>query len=213
MNDGGRIRPDSLAGTSLDPDLVIDFDLNEWPVSAVEAVAAAAGRPSPNERRALHALLRYREPGVSPYRRITPAMRADLLGWAATLSDEELLDMRNVGKTLLRWIRDHQPLVTARMGVNPELPGVNMYVTTCIHGVDLRFTPRCYLCKPWPDDSPVWKVASPGHVHDGEWCALCVEHGRAAAIIDGEATSSQMTRSMPTAELQEGGNEDWRHEG
>ena len=183
MNDGGRIRPDSLAGTSLDPDLVIDFDLNKWPV-----VEAVAGRPSPNERRALHALLRYREPGVSPYRRITPAMRADLLGWAATLSDEELLDMRNVGKTLLRWIRDHQPLVTARMGVNPELPGVNMYVTTCIHGVDLRFTPRCYLCKPWPDDSPVWKVASPGHVHDGEWCALCVEHGRAAVIIDEEAT-------------------------
>jgi hypothetical protein len=91
MNDGGRIRPDSLAG---------------------EAVAAAAGRPSPNERRALHALLRYREPGVSPYRRITPAMRADLLGWAATLSDEELLDMRNVGKTLLRWIRDHRPVAT-----------------------------------------------------------------------------------------------------
>ena len=61
--------------------------------------------------------------------------------------------------------------------MNPELPGVNMYITTCLHGVDLRFTPRCYLCKPWPDDSPVWKVASPGHVHEGEWCALCVEAG------------------------------------
>ena len=53
-----------------------------------------------------------------------------------------------------------------------------MYITTCLHGVDLRFTPRCYLCKPWPDDSPVWKVTSPGHVHEGEWCAMCVEHGR-----------------------------------
>ena len=68
--------------------------------------------PTPNERRALHSLLRYREQGRSPYRRITPVMKADLLGWAATLSDEELLDMRNVGKTLLRWIRDHQPVAT-----------------------------------------------------------------------------------------------------
>ena len=27
-------------------------------------------------------------------------------------------------------------------------------LTTCIHGVDLRFTPRCYLCRPegrWVD--------------------------------------------------------------
>ena len=65
--------------------------------------------------------------------------------------------------------------------MNPELPGVNIYITTCRHGVDLRFTPRCYLCKPWPDDSPVWKVTSPGHVHEGEWCALCVEHGASKA--------------------------------
>jgi len=77
------------------------------------AALAAALVASPNERRALHALLRYREPGVSPYRpRITPAMRADLLGWAATLSDEELLDMRNIGTTLLRWVREHQPVAT-----------------------------------------------------------------------------------------------------
>jgi hypothetical protein len=70
------------------------------------------------------------------------------------------------------------------MGMNPELPGVNMYITTCLHGVDLRFTPRCYLCKPWPDDSPVWKVTSPGHVHEGEWCAMCVEHGRINAALE-----------------------------
>jgi hypothetical protein len=31
-------------------------------------------------------------------------------------------------------------------------------LTHCVHGVDLRFTPRCYLCKPWPDDSPVLHV-------------------------------------------------------
>jgi hypothetical protein len=61
-----------------------------------------------NEFRSLHALLRYHEPDRTPFRRITPAMRADLLEWAATLSDEELLDMRNIGKTLLRWIREHQ---------------------------------------------------------------------------------------------------------
>ena len=69
-------------------------------------------RPTPNERRALHCLLRYREPGKTPYRRITPAMRTDLLGWAATLSDEDLLGMRNVGHVLLRWIREHQPVPT-----------------------------------------------------------------------------------------------------
>jgi hypothetical protein len=59
------------------------------------------------ETRALHCLLRYREPGKTPYRRITPVMRADLLGWAATLSDEDILDMRGVGKMLLAWIREH----------------------------------------------------------------------------------------------------------
>ena len=66
---------------------------------------------------------------------------------------------------------------------------MNMWMTTCLHGVDLRFTPRCYLCKPWPDDSPVWKVTSPGHVHEGEWCAMCVEHGayEARAPLDVEA--------------------------
>jgi len=48
----------------------------------------------------------------------------------------------------------------------------------------LRFTPRCYLCKPWPDDSPAWKVTSPGHVHEGEWCAMCVEHGRINAALE-----------------------------
>ena len=26
--------------------------------------------------------------------------------------------------------------------------GVNVFITTCVHGVDLRFVPRCYLCKP-----------------------------------------------------------------
>ena len=26
--------------------------------------------------------------------------------------------------------------------------GGNLYITTCVHGVDLRFTPRCYLCRP-----------------------------------------------------------------
>ena len=30
----------------------------------------------------------------------------------------------------------------------PPPPGVNLYITTCVHGVDLRFWPRCYLCHP-----------------------------------------------------------------
>ena len=203
MNDGGRIRPDSLAGTSLDPDLVIDFDLNKWPV-----VEAVAGRPSPNERRALHALLRYREPGVSPYRRITPAMRADLLGWAATLSDEELLDMRNVGKTLLRWIREHQPVVTQTETTLAWLmKSYGWRVELFWNTGGVWFTARLVDREGnlMPQDDPIGVSAqspgqaladlhdavlecSPGHVHDGEWCALCVEHGRAAVIIDGEAT-------------------------
>lgn len=69
----------------------------------------AAGRPDPLRPRAMHALLRRRVPGQTPFRRITPAMADDLLGWAATLPDETLLDMRDIGPTMLRWIRDHQP--------------------------------------------------------------------------------------------------------
>ena len=80
--------------------------------------------------------------------------------------------------------------------MNPELPGVNMYITTCLHGVDLRFTPRCYLCKPWPDDSPAWKVTSPGHVHEGEWCAMCVEHGRAPLDAERLARAIEMLRGL-----------------
>jgi hypothetical protein len=26
--------------------------------------------------------------------------------------------------------------------------GVNLYFTHCIHGLDMRIYPRCYLCKP-----------------------------------------------------------------
>jgi len=71
-----------------------------------------SGETRPNERRALRSLLRYREPGQTPHRRITPTMKSDLLRWAASISDEELLDIRNIGPTLLRWIRDHQPPYT-----------------------------------------------------------------------------------------------------
>jgi hypothetical protein len=35
------------------------------------------------------------------------------------------------------------------------LPGVNLYNTTCVHGLDLRLVPRCYLCKPELDLSAV----------------------------------------------------------
>lgn len=30
----------------------------------------------------------------------------------------------------------------------PHLIGVNDFITTCRHGIDLRLTPRCYLCRP-----------------------------------------------------------------
>lgn len=30
----------------------------------------------------------------------------------------------------------------------PTPIGANMFITTCMHGVDLRFNPRCYICKP-----------------------------------------------------------------
>lgn len=34
----------------------------------------------------------------------------------------------------------------------PEPPGANLYITNCVHGVDLRFVPRCYLCNPVTPD-------------------------------------------------------------
>lgn len=42
--------------------------------------------------------------------------------------------------------------------------GANLYVTHCIHGLDLRIYPRCYMCKPWgtvPGDYPVPPAPSP----------------------------------------------------
>jgi hypothetical protein len=59
--------------------------------------------------RALRCLLRNYEPGRTPFRRIDPALADDLLRYAATLSDEKILDMRGVGPALLRWIRANQP--------------------------------------------------------------------------------------------------------
>jgi len=94
------------------------------------------------------------------------------------------------------------------MGVNPELPGVNLYITTCLHGVDMRFTPRCYLCKPWPEDSPVFTInPSGGHRHEGEWCAKCVEHGEAEARAPLEAEIARLraiesaARRLPAPDL------------
>ena len=31
-------------------------------------------------------------------------------------------------------------------------------LTHCVHGLDLRTNQRCYLCRPWPDDSPVFRT-------------------------------------------------------
>jgi len=49
------------------------------------------------------------------------------------------------------------------MGVN-TFTGGDLHITTCIHGVDLRFTPRCYMCKPWiVGEVPGAVIASTGH--------------------------------------------------
>jgi len=37
------------------------------------------------------------------------AREAELLSWAATVPDEDILGWRNTGPGYLRWIRDHQP--------------------------------------------------------------------------------------------------------
>jgi hypothetical protein len=42
-----------------------------------------------------------------------PGSDAVLLRWAATLEDAQILDMPNVGKGTLRWIRAHAPKTTA----------------------------------------------------------------------------------------------------
>jgi hypothetical protein len=45
-------------------------------------------------------------------RRFDAAREADLLAYAATLSDEAILDWRNTGPGILGWIRTHQPTDT-----------------------------------------------------------------------------------------------------
>ncbi len=64
------------------------------------------------ERRALLALYR-NHPATAPGERYNWKARAEakrqrgmLLGWAATQTDETLLDCRNLGPTTLRWIRE-----------------------------------------------------------------------------------------------------------
>lgn len=41
--------------------------------------------------------------------------------------------------------------------------GANMFYTTCLHGVDLRFTPRCYLCKPEPTYGEIVRLRAIEH--------------------------------------------------
>ena len=41
--------------------------------------------------------------------RFSADREADLLAYAATLPDEEILEWRNTGPAILRWIRMHQP--------------------------------------------------------------------------------------------------------
>lgn len=41
--------------------------------------------------------------------RFSAKRELDLLAWAATLPDEDILEWRNIGPGALRWIREHQP--------------------------------------------------------------------------------------------------------
>lgn len=94
-------------------------------------------------RRTLHALLRRHEPGLSPFRPITHEMEKNLMTWAASLNDETLLSMRDIGPTALRWIRAHQSAYaiggnaeTLVVRSSPEMPTAaltapeNIYRTT-----------------------------------------------------------------------------------
>jgi hypothetical protein len=45
-------------------------------------------------------------------KRYSAAREADLLAYAATLPDEEILEWRNTGPGILGWIRTHQPVPT-----------------------------------------------------------------------------------------------------
>jgi len=50
------------------------------------------------------------EGGGGHYGQVYSAAReAELLSWAATVPDEDILGWRNTGHGYLRWIRDHQP--------------------------------------------------------------------------------------------------------
>jgi len=75
--------------------------------------------PDPLETRALRVLHHYhpstdrddRWRGWGVDRKTLLAKRDLLLAWAATLSDETMLEWRNIGTASLAWIRSHQPPV------------------------------------------------------------------------------------------------------
>jgi hypothetical protein len=83
-------------------------------IIAAERAALATAKETPRARRRRALLALYRNhPATAPGERYNWKARAEatrqremLLGWAATQSDETLLDCRNLGPTTLRWIRD-----------------------------------------------------------------------------------------------------------
>jgi hypothetical protein len=96
---------------------------------------------TPLATRALFALYR-NHPSTAPgdrYGKLAHRRAIDqremLLAWAATLSDEQVMDCRNLGIAALAWVRANQP-----------------------------------------------RDGRPRHVHEGEWCAKCVEHGVAEEV-------------------------------
>ena len=68
-------------------------------------------------------------------------------------------------------------------------PGVNLYITTCVHGVDLRFVPRCYLCRP---EEPLAALAGHDYTDLLLLIAECLVPLAFAAAPDGGRRQSRL---------------------
>jgi hypothetical protein len=64
-----------------------------------------------NRSRALHSIARNHGDRGRYGQTFSAERQRGLLEWAATQTDEDILEWRNTGPVMLRWIRDHQPVV------------------------------------------------------------------------------------------------------
>lgn len=104
-------------------------ETEEWWGTPNELAYTHEFRPGPTGRRALLALYR-NWPVTAPgdrynwkARKEAMRLRDELLAWAATKSDEELLWCRNLGHVALRWIREQVQAVSP--------PHVHRYICSC----------------------------------------------------------------------------------